>query len=42
VPLKTLNGAAMADVELNDYRLLLQELKALMPAKAPEAIDVQD
>jgi hypothetical protein len=31
--------AAMTDVELADYRLLLQELKGLMPAEAPKAIE---
>jgi hypothetical protein len=32
----------MTDVKLADYRLLLQELKLLMPAKASEAVEVQD
>jgi hypothetical protein len=31
--------AAISDAELNDYRLLLQELKALMPAEAPKVIN---
>jgi hypothetical protein len=33
------NVAAMTDVELEDYRELLQELKALMPAEAPKVIE---
>ena len=29
------NVAAMSDVELEDYRQLLRELKALLPEEAP-------
>jgi hypothetical protein len=30
--------AAMSDVELEDYRQLLRELRELLPAEAPKAI----
>jgi hypothetical protein len=38
----TRTSRAMTDAELADYRNLLAELKALMPAEVPKAIEVQD